>query len=127
MTAANIEDPRQKVAEFLNEFQALIRNQKPHFPPRTKNNATLIALGLTQTDQWNILRALTVEDYVAGPEPDEKRKGFVWVFGKTDESVELYIKLKISIWIPAGTNEIQREPICISFHQAEWPLKYPFR
>lgn len=43
----------------------------------------------------------------------------MWVFGKDYDGTELYIK--ISLGAPGS------KTICISFHEAEHPLSYPFK
>ena len=61
-----------------------------------------------------------VEDYVDGPVVDTLHKvGDMWVFGKDVKEREVYIKIQIS--------ELSGQTICISFHLAEAPMKYPFK
>ena len=50
---------------------------------------------------------------------DEATFGDMWVFGKDYDGTELYIK--ISLGAPGS------KTICISFHEAEHPLSYPFK
>jgi len=121
------EETRKAVARFLEDFNALTIDQKPKVIPREKNRDVLISLGLTLKNQWDILRSLTVEDYVAGPEPDRQRKGDVWMFGVKVQTTELYIKLKLVEYIPLATGKPVREAVCISFHPAEYPLTYPLK
>ena len=40
----------------------------------------------------------------------------MWVFGKDHNDVEIYIKISVA-----------EKALCISFHEAEHPLQYPFR
>lgn len=63
---------------------------------------------------------LTVNDYVSGPEPDNnpKYRGDVWLFGTTVENLNLYIMLTLR---DCG------QVVCISFHEAQWPMKHPFK
>jgi hypothetical protein len=61
-----------------------------------------------------------VLNYVDGPLQDVDRTGHVWIFGKTIRGVQVYIKLKIAD--DDGTDW----PMCISFHQAERPMRFPF-
>jgi hypothetical protein len=75
-------------------------------------------LGFTQLDVQNEILRLDSNNYVEGPQPDDKgRPGKVWVFGKVIEHEEIYIKLKMGI---------TGQPTCISFHIAEKPMNYPF-
>lgn len=127
MSADFIDETRKAVSRFLEDYQSLIQDRKPFVSPRDKNREILISLGLTLTDQWELLLALTEEDYVSGPEPDRTRRGDVWVFGVNVQTVELYIKLQIKEYTPLDTHMLVRQPVCISFHAAEFPLCYPLK
>lgn len=120
-------ETRQAVKRFLEDYRDLIAHWKPYISPRDKNQAVLIELGLTLKDQWRILQELSVEDYVSGPEEGRTRRSQMWVFGVTVKSVELYIKLQILEYVPKDTHELVRTPVCISFHPAERPLRYPLK
>jgi hypothetical protein len=63
---------------------------------------------------------LSVKDYCEGPEPDRDRPSDIWVFGKHIGGKEIYIKLKIA---QVGQEKIAK---CLSFHEANFPLCYPF-
>ena len=127
MSADSINETRKAVSRFLEDYKSLIKDRKPYVSPRDKNREILIGLGLTLTDQWKILLDLTEEDYVSGPEPDRTRRGDVWMFGVNVQMVELYIKLQIAEYTPLDTNMLVRQPVCISFHAAEFPLRYPLK
>ena len=61
-----------------------------------------------------------MEDYSEGPIIDTlNRIGEMWVFGKDVAEQEIYIK--ISLGYPNSST------ICISFHVAELPMRYPHR
>lgn len=82
----------------------------------------LTSLGYTVQDVFACLRSLELADYVNGPLPDDKgRSRDVWIFGKRIEGIEAYIKFTICL---SGTDTYV---VCISFHEAEWPLSYPFK
>lgn len=67
-----------------------------------------------------VIENLTAEDYVEGPVIDTLNKlGEMWVFGKDVKNREVYIKIMIS--------DYGGQTICISFHLADPPLKYPFK
>jgi hypothetical protein len=67
-----------------------------------------------------IIENLKVEDYVEGPIIDTlNHLGEMWVFGKDIKGREVYIKIMIS--------GLSGQTICISFHIAESPMKYPFK
>lgn len=64
---------------------------------------------------------LSVADYSAGPKPDRDRGGDIWEFGKDIDGYEVYIKLKVASVDDAMIAK------CISFHIAQYPLKYPHK
>ena len=78
-------------------------------------------LGLTRKTVELEILSLSVVDYSSGPKADRDRAGEVWIFGKAINEHEIYIKLKIV--------EIEETKIakCISFHEAEFSLTYPFK
>lgn len=113
---------RLQVSDFLKDFKENIGQGRTYFYPHLKNLETLAELGLTYRNREDILLALTVEDYSAGPTMDTYYAGQVyWVFGKQLEDVELYIKIKL---VSQAEGEYA---VCISFHTSEVPLGYPFR
>ena len=87
---------------------------------REKNREALLQLDITPMQRELIVKNLQVQDYVEGPVIDELNKsGEMWVFGKDVKEREVYIK--ITLGYENG------QTICISFHIAEHPLKYPFK
>lgn len=108
---------RGQIAEFLRAFEE--RRDKVggvYVIDRVKNRDALIDLGLTKEQREEIILSLTPEDYCEGPYQDREGQGMWWVFGKTEEGSEIYIRLKVT-----------HAPICLSFHPAEQPLKYPHK
>ena len=90
------------------------------FIPRNKNMATLAMLGISIQDAKQRVLALTPSDYVGGPEPNLVRPNEeVWIFGVAVESVDLYVKLSVIVE--------PEECVCISFHEADRPMSFPFR
>jgi hypothetical protein len=75
---------------------------------------------MTMQDAHERILALTPADYVEGPKarssvsPQE-----AWVFGLCLEGVAVYIKVSIRIE-PARC-------VCVSFHEAKWPMGFPYR
>ena len=66
------------------------------------------------------LLSLSHLNYVKGPEVDRDRPEFnIWEFGKTIEGRDVYIKLSDDLGIYGAK--------CISFHFADFPIRYPFR
>lgn len=115
------------VKEFLDQFFAIVQEEGLSPVPRAKNEQSLIDLGLTKEQRKQLLLELTVQDYYRGPSRDLGRKGEVWEFGIFVEEREVYIKLKIAEVKPVGQENIERKALCISFHQAERAMEYPFK
>lgn len=67
-----------------------------------------------------IIHSLEVDDYSEGPINETQQGGTeMWVFGKIIENQTIYIKLTIS--------KLSKQAICISFHKAEFVMKFPLR
>lgn len=113
---------RLQVNTFLRKFKAIVTTGRGlDIIPRPINNETIIMLGLTRETVKNEILGLSVEDYCSGPEPDQDRPGEVWIFGKEINNYDIYIKLKIAV-----VNQIQIAK-CISFHEAQYSIKYTFK
>lgn len=108
----------QEVEAFLREFKPKFSIWGIIFLHREKNEEALRALGITPTAREEIIKKIEKDDY-SHSVIDETSFGDMWVFGKDYDGTELYIK--ISLGLP-GSNTI-----CISFHEAEHPLDYPFK
>jgi hypothetical protein len=110
------------VSSFLQEFKLIATSSNgPWLENRAARNPSVLTLGLTiKTVKLEIL-GLSVVDYSSGPVPDRDRPGDLWIFGKEINGHEIYIKLKIAT---IANNKIAK---CISFHEAEFPLNYPFK
>lgn len=67
------------------------------------------------------LSELKPTDYSEGPLKEDFYGGNheMWVFGKEMKKKEVYIKITLG--------NRGDDAICISFHLAEHPIKYPFR
>ena len=106
-----------KVTEFLRVFREQAEKAGGvYVTSRIKNRDALIELGLTKKQREELILSLTPEDYSAGPLRERKGSGNVWIFGRIEEGREIYIKLKVT-----------HMSICLSFHPAERPLRYPLR
>jgi len=112
---------RVLVTVFLAQAKDLIASGHVTFYNRTKNITTLAALGLRRQQQLEILQALQPENYCYNVDPLEGAEEDGWVFGMQEQIVELYIKLNITT-IPDNGQRV----ICISFHEAEQALSYPY-
>lgn len=112
---------KDQVVQFLNEFFVKYRSFDIIFrDERGKNAAALLTLEISPAQRKKIIESLTADDYTEGPLEDTLyRIADLWVFGKTLKKKELYIKISM------GADNSRT--ICISFHVAEYPLKYPFR
>ena len=108
----------QEVEKFLREFKPKFSIWGIIFLNRDKNEEALKALGITPVAREEIIKKIEKEDY-SHSILDESSFGEMWVFGKDYDGTELYIK--ISMGRP-GSNTI-----CISFHEAEHPLNYPYK
>lgn len=90
--------------------------------PGSKTRAFLKAIDYRDVDVYHVVQRLEVSDYSSGPLRDDKgRPRDLWVFGRYIEEYEVYIKLAVHlsggvVWA-----------VCVSFHEAEWPLVYPYR
>lgn len=112
---------KDEVEQFLSRFHAKMKIFGIVFrEDRTKNVEALAALDNVRNIRTTVIKNLRTEDYVQGPVDDMLNKlGEMWVFGKDLRGQEFYIKIMLG-----GEN---CQTICISFHPAERPLKYPFK
>ena len=112
----------EHVRQFLLKFKQIATSGNGiMLVPRKTTRETLIKLGLTKRNLKDILLSLSVADYCKGPEADRDRPGEMWFFGKELEGSEVYIKLKV---VTGNGNDIAK---CISFHIAQYPLKFPYK
>jgi len=115
-------EAQSKVSTFLTEFKSIVTEGRGlDVVPRLVNRDALVKLGLTEAIRRAEILGLSVADYCDGPKEDRDRPGEVWEFGKIIGGKQVYIKLKIAT---VAGNRIAK---CISFHEAEYPLKYPLR
>jgi len=118
---------RQEVARFLAEFKTAIEFG---FGPRWRKRgderkAHMTGLEITQGQAAPYLKALTPDNYVKGPDPDDyEPEQDVWVFGMDVEGTEAYIKVSLH---PDPRKRTVVNAIVWSFHAAEFPIKYPLR
>ncbi len=108
----------REVEAFLREFRPKFSIWGIIFLNRQKNEEALRALGITPVAREEIIKKIEKIDY-SHSVIDETSFGDMWVFGKDYDGTELYIK--ISLGVPGS------HTICISFHEAERPLNYPFK
>jgi hypothetical protein len=108
------------VAKFLDEFKLKLKIFQIIFEQREKNKQALLDLEITSDKRINIIEKLKPGNYHAGPKIDTNDIGSTdyWEFGTKVKNREIYIKLKMG----NANNPV----ICISFHEAEFKLTYPF-
>lgn len=114
LTKEDIQSFLEQFHEKMKVFGIIYRDD------RGKNQKALEELEIVPSFRKVVIENLTAEDYVEGSVIDTLNKlGEMWVFGKDVKNREVYIKIMIS--------DYGGQTICISFHLAEAPLKYPFK
>ena len=115
-------DKESLVRSFLLSVKSAIQKGNWTFSTvQEKNIDTLTDLGISFRDAKNEILSLSVTNYCSGPLKDPEMGGEVWVFGKTINGKEIYIKLKLR-----GDHRNQGVGV-LSFHLAERPLVYYFK
>ena len=111
----------QEVARYLQEFKTKLSVFSVIFLDRDKNSTkTLLRLGISGDNRLVCLRDLEPTDYVQGPVANQQPANApLWVFGRTIRHHEIYIKVTLG----RPNNSV----LCISFHLAEYPLRYPLK
>ena len=108
----------EEVNKFLDEFKVKAKVFGIIYrDDRRKNSDALIQLGISAHIRERIIFSLDGEDYSQGPIMETLNGGAeMWVFGKDHNDIEIYIKISVA-----------ERSLCISFHEAERPMQYPFR
>lgn len=110
---------RHQVVLFLHLMKTAA-NERFAFMDRRVNLDTLARLGINRQHAQALVVGLKPEDYVSGPSPDHNNPGLeMWVFGLQVSGSEVYVKIQVIVE-PARC-------VCISFHESERPMHYPFR
>jgi hypothetical protein len=110
---------QHQVVLFLHLMKTAA-NERFAFMDRRVNLETLTRLGINRRHAQDLVTGLKPEDYVSGPAPDRNNPGLeMWVFGLQVTASEVYVKTQVIVE-PARC-------VCISFHEAERPMHYPFR
>jgi hypothetical protein len=113
---------KAEVKSFLNDFHTYLKVWDIIFlDDRSKNFQAIANLEITPALRKETIAKLDVEDYSQGPIP-ETNHGWtdMWIFGKIVKSVEVYIKVTLGL-------KNKPKCICISFHEAEHAMHYPFK
>lgn len=109
---------KDEVEKFLKHFFAKLDIWGIYFLNREKNQNALSTLGIVPQAREKYIREICGEDYVETI-TSAMAFGEMWVFGKGINGREVYIK--ISLGNPGN------KTICISFHEAENPVRYAFK
>ncbi|MCH5463433.1 hypothetical protein L3V66_11860 [Secundilactobacillus sp. HBUAS58055] len=106
----------------IEKILETIRNRRSQWrlSLRRKNLLGLAALGIDEDIAFDVIyQNLKYQDYVSGPEADNKGvPGNVWIFGLNISDVLCYLKFQDK---PSGI------VMWISLHPAEYPLTFPYK
>lgn len=108
-----------EVNRFLADFKAKLDVYDVVYLNREKNLQALADLDIRPFERTAFLRSLAVEQYYRGPHPDQAGISDLWEFGVQVKGKEVYIKIQSGL--------PNRSTICISFHVAEFPMKFPHK
>ncbi len=110
---------KDDVEKYLNDLKQKIKTFNLVIVEREKNRITLAELELVQSDCKNYIDELTCENYFRGPTADTENDGEYWEFGAMIKEREIYIKINYG--------KTNKPVLCISFHSAEFVIRYPFK
>jgi len=113
--------PQTDIQAYLGQLKAKLGVFGVVFRNRDKNLSAFDDLNISPKQRVDFLKDLKPEDYCSGPNPDRDvpDRPDYYEFGIIVNGQEVYIKLSLGL-----TNK----PVdCISFHLAEWPMKYPLK
>ncbi len=112
---------KEDVVKFLADFKQKFKIFDIIFVNRDKNIQALSDLEIFPKDREKYLMGLQVENYFRGPNPDSGNPlaGDAWEFGTRVKENEVYIKIKMGM--------LNKKVICLSFHIAEFEIRYPFK
>jgi hypothetical protein len=111
---------KEEVEKFLEELKVKEASGVLSFlilDQRSKNAQSLHNLNIAPDQRKEIIRKLKVEDFYRIEEGQYMDKYFMWSFGRLVQNIEVYIKISLT----------ERNVICISFHEAEFSITYPFK
>ncbi|SDK72422.1 hypothetical protein [Halanaerobium congolense] len=118
---------KSKIINFLSRMREVIGKINGfHFVDREKNLNSLYKHGLTIDIAKFYIEILEVEDYWKGPEPDYKNyNNYDWWFFAREINTALgktlfYIKIRVET---RGREQV----ICLSFHEADYPIDFPYK
>lgn len=110
---------KEQIESFLSDFKQKMKERNGFtMVPRKKNSDDLKSLGIKTITVKGIINSLNFIHYYSGPEGDSKYPGNkLWVFGYVFNGKLLYIKL---------SDDLKYKAKCISFHKADFQMKFPY-
>ena len=119
--------PRGRVQEFLSDFK-MAAQEELNVIPREINRDFLTRHGFTPRERKEAILGLRVENYIKGPEEDDRARGpkDIWFFGLEYQGIPTYIKLQLVDEKNMATGKTRKHAKCISFHEAKWPMSFPY-
>jgi len=129
----NVRSKRSEVISFLEDLKNLLNTEDFNIDSEfilirkhkkeDEEHSTSYTLADLDYDTWDVierLKELTVAEYSETKiDKDDLEPPLLFVFGKDIERKLVYIKLKIK-------GEQKRRVVCVSFHYAKAPMKFPF-
>lgn len=109
----------QDVKNFLNTLNVKIDVYGMVFANRDRCQDTMRMLGISECVAKSIIKTLEPTDFSKFFEDTTQWKCELWAFGKDVNGEEIYIKI--------GLGSPSKKTICVSFHKADHPIKYPFK
>ena len=113
------------IASYLNEIKNILNSDYfnidtdfSFYSERYKNDNFINKYDYNIQDVIDIIKSLSPEDYSDNSYVNDE-SDLALIFGKTVKE-EIYIKIKIM-------EQARRKVVCISFHEAEYKMKYPFK
>lgn len=109
------------VSAFLSDFFTKLDVFDIIFEDRVKNEQALFELDIIASQRKFFIKNIKPENYISGPNPDtnDTTRPDYWEFGIKIKNHDVYIKINIG--------KQNRPVICISFHIAEYRLKFPLK
>jgi len=117
---AGVVPDKEVIERFLQDLKEKMRVFHVVFRNREKNLTSLAALGITAGERVEFLKKLRYLNYLSGPNKDTLNPDYpdYFEFGLSINGTEVYVKI---------SQGQQGKPVdCISFHIAEYKLKYHF-
>lgn len=130
----SVQSKTKEVIEFLNELKrilqskefnidtdlTIIKSRKKDRKVQYSTPYTLVDLDYDASDVAARLKELTLQEYSKTlVDKDDLNPPLLFVFGKDINEKQVYIKLKIK-------GDQAKYVLCVSFHYAEEPMKFPY-